>query len=330
VNSRSPASIWLLALVALLLLVAAPFLGRPTLSPISVWQGAEGSIDTVLFWKWRLPRTLAAFLVGMALALGGTVFQAIFRNALATPFTLGISSGASFGATLAVQLSLVTLFPGWPVRHLAAFGGAILAVVLVHGLSRMKRGFSTTSLLLAGVAVSYLFASAIMLFQYLGAPDKSMDLLHWMMGGIFVSGMGSAMILLPPVAIGTLVILLQTRELDLLLLGDELARSRGLDIRRLHRLLFVTVSLMLGFAVALCGPIGFVGLMVPHVCRLLFGACHAQLVPASALAGGILLVVCDTLARTLISPAEMPIGIITAVLGAPFFLWLLYAGRTEL
>jgi len=320
----------MLVLLTLALLFVAPFAGRPMLSPVAIWQSTEGSVDALLFWKWRLPRTLAAFLVGVALALGGTVFQAIFRNALATPFTLGISSGASFGAALAVQLSLTLLFPNLPVRHLSAFGGAMLAVALVHGLSRMKRGFSTTDLLLAGVAVSYLFSSAIMLFQYLGAPDKSMDLLHWMMGGIFVNGMGSVWILLPPVALGTLVIMLQTRELDLLLLGDELAWSRGLDIRRLRRILFVTVSLMVGFAVALCGPIGFVGLMVPHVCRLLFGAAHIRLVPASALAGGTLLVVCDTLARTVISPAEMPIGIITAVLGAPFFLWLLYAGRTEL
>lgn len=326
---RSLRPLLLLAVAAGVLLSLAPFLGRPVIGLRAVLTGASG-LDGILFWRWRLPRALAAFLVGAALALGGTVFQAVFRNALATPFTLGISSGASFGAALAAQLSLTALLPGFPVQQFAAFAGAMLAVGLVHGISRMKRGFTTSDLLLAGVAVGYLFSSAIMLFQYIGAPDKSMQLLHWMMGGIFVTGMDSLVPLLPPVLAGAVVIAFHTRELDLLLLGDDLAQSRGLDTRRLRRILFLVVSLMVGAAVAVCGPIGFVGLMVPHVCRLLFGADHARLVPASALAGGALLVACDTLARTVISPAELPIGVITAVLGAPFFLWLLYAGRTEL
>jgi iron complex transport system permease protein len=273
---------------------------------------------------------LAAFIVGAALAVGGAVFQAVFRNALATPFTLGISSGASFGAALAVQFMGAFTSPSIPILQLAAFAGAGVSVGLVYGVSRMRRGFSTSDLLLAGVAVSFLFSSLIMLFQYIGDPGQSLRLLHWMMGGIFVTGLDSLVPLLPPILLGGVIIASHTRELDLLLLGEDLAQSRGLDTRRLRQFLFLAVSLMVGASVAVCGPIGFVGLMVPHVCRLVFGAHHALLVPTSALAGGTLLVLCDTLARTVIAPAELPIGVITALLGAPFFLWLLYAGRAEL
>ncbi len=321
----------LMALLAasLVLLVVSPFLGRPII-PLRAVLVQPDSLDAVLFWRWRLPRALAAFLVGAALALGGTVFQAVFRNALATPFTLGISGGASFGAALVAQFSVGAALPGIPVLQVAAFSGAMLSVGLVHGISRMRRGFSTSDLLLAGVAVSFLFSSLIMLFQYVGDPGQSLRLLHWMMGGIFVTGLDALPPLALPVFAGTAIILFSTRELDLLLLGDELATSRGLDTRRLRRILFLVISMMVGACVAICGPIGFVGLMTPHVCRLVLGARHRILVPASALAGGALLVVCDTVARTVIAPAELPIGVITALLGAPFFLWLLYSGRTDL
>lgn len=328
--TRSPrrALLGLLA-ASLLVLVLAPFLGRPIISPARLAAGAEG-LDGILFWRWRLPRVLAAFLAGVALAAGGTVFQAVFRNALATPFTLGVSGGAALGAALASQALSGAALPGVGVLQAAAFAGALLSVGLVQGLSRIRRGFSTTDLLLAGVAVSFLFSSLIMLLQTIGDPGQSLRLLHWMMGGIFVTGIGDLWPLAAPVAAGGLVLFGLARELDLLLLGEDLAHSRGLDARRLRRLLFAVVSVMVGACVAICGPIGFVGLMIPHVCRRVFGARHRWLLPASALAGGTLLVLCDTLARTAVAPAEIPIGVITALLGAPFFLWLLHSGRTEL
>lgn len=325
-------SLALLGLSCLVLLGIAPFLGRPVIPWAQAWADPDTSLEALLFWRWRLPRALAAFAVGAGLALGGTVFQAVFRNALATPFTLGISGGASFGAALASQFAsgLILAMPGMPVLQLSAFAGAMSSVVLVHGISRMRRGFSTSDLLLAGVAVSFLFSSLIMLFQYIGDPGQSLRLLHWMMGGIFVTGLGDLVPLVVPLALGGGLLMFRLRELDLLLLGDDLAASRGLDTRTLRKILFFFVSMMVGACVAICGPIGFVGLMTPHVCRMGFGARHRLLVPASALAGGGLLVVCDTVARTVIAPAELPIGVITALLGAPFFLWLLYSGRTDL
>ncbi len=328
--TRSPRrALFCLLAVSLLVLILAPFLGRPVIAPARLLSGAEG-LDGVLFWRWRLPRVLAAFLAGVALASGGVVFQAVFRNALATPFTLGISGGASLGAALASQALTGTALPGVGVLQGAAFAGALLSVVLVQGLSRIRRNVSTSDLLLAGVAVSFLFSSLIMLLQTVGDPGQSLRLLHWMMGGIFVTGIGALVPLALPVAAGSLLLFALARELDLLLLGEDLAFSRGLDARRLRRLLFAVVSVMVGACVAICGPIGFVGLMIPHGCRRVFGARHRWLLPASALAGGALLALCDTLARTAVAPAEIPVGVITALLGAPFFLWLLYTGRTDL
>ncbi|MCL1857305.1 MAG: iron ABC transporter permease [Kiritimatiellaeota bacterium] len=304
----------------------APFLGHTVMSPLEV-MGSE--LDADIFFQLRLPRVVTAFLVGMALALGGVAFQAVFRNALATPFTLGVSGGATLGATVA-SFFLRGLVGGAFLVQGGAFAGALVAVALVYAISRMRRGFSTSDLLLAGVAVSFLFSSLVMLFQYIGNPHDTVRMVHWMMGSVSVSGFQSVVPLLFPVLLGLLVLGLSTRELDLLLLGDDLALSRGLRIHAFRQLLFLAVSFMIAACVAVCGPIGFIGLMVPHICRRLVGARHRHLVPASALLGGLLLVACDTLARTLIFPAEMPIGIITALLGAPFFLWLLYSGKTEL
>ena len=322
------APVWILALCALALLAAAPFLGIPLIHLREV-LGAETGVNNVVFHQLRLPRTLAAFLVGSALAAGGCVFQAVFRNALATPFTLGVSGGASLGVALSPYifggLSMVGFAP-----NIGAFGGAMLSIALVYGLSRLRRGFATSDMLLAGVSVSFLFSSLVMLVQYLGDPDKTLELLTWMMGGVALFGLRPLIPLAVPLALSLCYLLLRTQELDLLLLGEELAESRGLDTRRFRQALFLVVSLMVGTCVAVCGPVGFVGLMVPHACRLAFGARHRTLLPASCLAGGMLLVACDIVARTIIAPAELPVGILTSLLGAPFFLWLLHTGRTEL
>ncbi len=315
----------LLAVMALLTLLCAPFIGQTVLLPADV---RGGGLDARIFWQLRVPRVLVAFVAGGALALGGAVFQAVFRNSLATPFTLGLSGGASLGAALALRLGLAALLGSGAVT-LSAFAGALVSVGLVYGIGRLKRNCSTTDLLLAGVAVNFLFSSAIMALQFLGKPDQTLQLLHWMMGGVFVSGFKPLLHLAAPVALGSAVLLLHARDLDLLLLGDDLAVSRGVDVRRLRWVLFLAVSLTVGAVVALCGPIGFVGLMVPHACRRVVGAHHRLLGPVCLLAGGVLLVLCDTVARTVVAPVEMPLGVITALLGAPFFLWLLYAGRTD-
>ncbi len=320
-------AVGLLVVVALLTVLLAPFAGRPMIGLAAAW-GPDGSTDALIFWRLRVPRVLTAFVAGGALALGGAVFQAMFRNSLATPFTLGLSGGASLGAALAVRLGLAAVLGAGGVT-VAAFAGALVSVVLVYGLGRLKRNCTMTDLLLAGVAVNFLFSSAIMALQFLGKPDQTLQVLHWMMGGVFVSGFRPLLQLVMPVALGSALLLFHARDLDLLLLGDDLALSRGVNVPQLRWLLFLAVSLIVGAVVALCGPIGFVGLMVPHACRRVVGSHHRLLGPVCLLAGGVLLVVCDTAARTVVAPVEMPLGVITALLGAPFFLWLLYAGRAE-
>ena len=206
---------------------------------------------------------------------------------------------------------------------LAAFVGALFAISIVYGISRFRRGFSTETLLLTGVAVSFFFSSLILFTQYLSNMTDSFRILRWLMGGLTIVAYDDILQLAPFVGITVAVILWLSRELNLLLAGDELALSRGVSVNTIRYILFVTTSLCVGAIVALCGPIGFVGMMVPHMCRLLIGNDHRWLIPATLLFGGAFLIVCDTIARLIIAPAEIPVGVITTLLGGPFFLWLL-------
>ena len=328
---RRPWRVWIVGVlgVAACLLVAtflAGLIGRPGMSPIAILMHPGGE-DAQLFFSWRMPRSVTAFLVGAALSLAGLVFQAMFRNPLATPYTLGVSSGASFGAVVAMQFGVATSLVGHAAVQVAAFCGAMLSVAIVYGTFRMKRRASVTTMLLAGVGCSFLFSSLIMLLQYLSDPTKTIQTMYWMMGGVFVTGFGDALRLLPALVVGVGAAVLLTRELDVLLLGEEISASRGVDVRRVRSVLFVAVSLMTAAVISLCGPIGFVGMMVPHGCRLVLGPLHRRLVPVSLAAGGVFLLACDVIARTVIAPAEMPVGVITSLFGAPFLLLLLRRER---
>jgi iron complex transport system permease protein len=250
-------------------------------------------------------------------------FQAFFRNPLATPFTLGVSSGASLGAAVGVRFGLGAAFLGFSGVSLCAMAGALLAISVVYGLTRIKRDCSTGAMLLAGVAVNFFFSSLILLIQYTADVYDTFRILRWLMGGLQMVGFGASLQVLPFVAVGAGLLALQAGELNLLTTGEELAASRGVNIGRTKGLLFVCVSIMVGAVVSVCGPVGFVGLMCPHICRLIVGADHRRLLPATLLFGGAFLVVCDTVARTAFAPTELPVGIFTSLLGGPFFLWLL-------
>jgi iron complex transport system permease protein len=263
------------------------------------------------------------FLAGAGLAACGMAFQAMFRNPLATPFTLGVAGGASFGAAVYLQLGLSFAFLSVSGISLFAFLGALGAISLVYGLTRLRRGFSAMGMLLAGVAVNMFFSSLIMLVQYLSDFTESFRIMRWLMGGLRVLGYDGVVSLAPLVALSLAILYALTHELNLMTAGEELAVSRGVNVRRVKHLLFLATSLCVGGVVSVCGPIGFVGMMAPHICRLVVGANHRRLLPATCLFGGAFLVACDTLARTLIAPAEIPVGIITSVLGGPFFVWLL-------
>jgi iron complex transport system permease protein len=276
-----------------------------------------------ILMKLRIPRVLTAFLAGIALASSGMIFQALFRNPLATPDTLGVSGGAALGASLWMRLGSPLLFVGVAGTSIAGFFGAIGTVLLVYGLARVKSGFSSATLLLAGVAVNLFFSSLILLMQYFSDPGETFRMIRWLMGGFSVVGFATPVNLAVFTAIGLLIAALLTREMNLLLIGEELANARGVQVARTKKLLFFSASLMTGAAVAFCGPIAFVGLMVPHLCRQLIGSDHRKLFPAVILLGGAFMVICDGLARTLLAPVEMPAGLITSLLGGPFFLWLL-------
>ena len=311
----------LILLSTLLVLSISPFLGYSANSP---------EIQQHILMQIRIPRILFSFLAGSGLALCGMVFQAMFYNPLATPFTLGVASGASLGAALYVYLGISFSLLGIDGGTFAAFSGALLAISCVYGISRFQHGFSPETLLLTGVAISFFFSSLILFTQYLSNVSDSFQIIRWLMGSLTTVAYHDIVQLLPFVSICTIVILWFSRELNLLMAGDDIALSRGVAVHYIRYILFFVTSLCVGAIVALCGPIGFVGMMVPHICRLLVGSNHRWLIPATLLFGGTFLIVCDTIARLIIAPAEIPVGVITTLLGGPFFLWLLIKSKSKL
>ncbi|MCD8392970.1 MAG: iron ABC transporter permease [Cloacibacillus porcorum] len=319
--------IFLLLLLSAAVVCAAPFIGAHALSPADIFGGAESAAAQIL-WELRLPRVLLGWLIGATLAVCGLIFQALFRNPLASPDMLGVSMGAAFGAVLYIRLGLaLSLFGLIQGISLAAFGGAFLSIMALYLAGSLRRGgMSLASLLLAGVALNFLFGSLNMIIQYSGGYTARFRMMRWTMGGLHTVGFVSSLASLPGLLLILLIGWLTGPQLDLFVCGEEMASSRGVSVKGLRKLLFLSVSLVVGVSVALSGPIGFVGLMCPHICRRITGSAHRELTVACALFGGAFLVICDTAARLLWSPAEIPVGIITSCLGSIFFLWLLIKG----
>jgi iron complex transport system permease protein len=312
-----------LVAVSMGVLFILPLIGMTSVNPGTYLHPFGEGMAVDILWKIRIPRVIVSFLAGIALSLSGLAFQTMFRSVLAEPFTLGVASGASLGAVLFLRLGLAFTVFGLSGVSIFAFIGALLSILLVYGLTRLVRGFTTGTMLLAGVAISFFFSSLILFMQYMSDFARSVHMMRWLMGGLEVAGFESVLNVAPFVVAGCAIMIAMTHELNLLTAGEEIALSRGVDVPKVKKILFFGSSLMVGSVVAICGPIGFVGLMVPHMCRLIIGADHRYLTPASMLFGGSFLALCDTLARTIIAPAEIPVGIITALLGGPFFVWLL-------
>lgn len=318
------------ALFGALLLVAmisAPLVGSTALDLRAVLDRSRpftDNLDAQIFFIARLPRVLAAGLVGATLAVAGVVMQALLRNPLATPFTLGVSSGSALGAMLAI-----TFMPAWTSGAftsvpLASLAGAMGAVLIVYALAQVRhRGFSTDVLLLAGVTLNAFFSALILLVQYLSDFTETMRTLRWLMGDLDVAGYRPLIVAVVMLLPAALAFAWLPRSLNALALGAEQAGTRGVPVVGVQRLAFFASSLATGVAVSLAGPIGFVGIIVPHLVRLLVGADHRVVMPASALFGAAFLMACDAVARVVLAPVELPVGVVTAVLGAPFFLWLL-------
>jgi iron complex transport system permease protein len=286
------------------------------------------NIDAQVFFIARLPRVVAAAIVGAGLALSGVVFQALLRNPLAAPDTLGVSAGATLGAMLALTAHAdFTLF-GISVVPLTSFAGAVGALVIVFALSlARRRGTSSTVLLLGGIAIAALLNAAGRFIQYLADVTDTFRTVQWLMGSLDVGSYAPILASLVPFGLACVGFVTLPRVLDLISLGEEAAEARGVDVVRTERLALISASLSTGAAVSLGGPVLFVGLIVPHMVRLIVGADHRLVLPASALFGASFLIVCDLIARTIVAPVEMPVGIITSIIGGPFFLWLLFRGR---
>ncbi len=310
-----------ISLGAILVLLLAPFVGERLISPTELSDrlpGGEGQI----FFDLRVPRILLAFLAGAGLAVSGMAFQAMFRNPLATPFTLGVASGASLGAAIFLCLGLSASWFVLPGLSLFSLIGALLAILLVYGLTCARPGFSTSTMLLAGVAVNFTFSSLILLVHFMASSADSARIIKWLMGSLTNSTGSDVMRVAPFVICCSLVIFYLASELNLLSTGEDIARSRGVTVQKVRLALFLATSLIVAGIVSICGPIGFVGMMVPHFCRMLIGPDHRFLTPASFLLGGAFLTLCDRLSVVMVV-GEIPVGIITALLGGPFFLWLL-------
>lgn len=320
---RSLTRLNVLTLGSLAVLLAAPLVGGQTIPIRAILFPGTDDPSATVFWCIRLPRVSSAAVAGSGLAAAGMAFQAMFRNALATPFTLGVSSGAALGAAIAVRLGLGAMFSGATGVSYCAVAGALLAILAVHGATRIKRDPTSGTMLLAGVALNFFFSSIILLLQYSTDLYGSLRMVRWSMGGLETVGFEAPVRMFPFVFAGCLLLATQVAELNLLCVGDDWAASRGVAVSRTRTILFLAVSCMVGVIVSTCGPIGFVGLVCPHVCRMLFGPEHRRLLPATLLFGAAFLVACDTASRTVFAPTEIPVGIITSLVGGPFFLWLL-------
>ncbi|MEE8585112.1 MAG: iron chelate uptake ABC transporter family permease subunit [Acidobacteriota bacterium] len=292
---------------------------------VSRWAGQAPESSSVIFFDIRLPRVLLAGLVGASLALAGTALQGLFRNPMASPYVLGISAGAALGAVVALIGRIDFAIPFLPAVPLVAFGGALAATLLVYSLARIKGRVPVATLLLAGIAMGS-FLSAVVSMILVFSEESVANVLFWLMGGLSSADWSGLTLVIPYFIAGVCMLIYSTRELNALLLGEEASKHLGIDVERLKRRLLFATSLLTAAAVAVTGIIGFVGLIVPHIVRLIVGPDHRLLIPLAGLSGAILLTVMDTLARSVLTQ-EVPVGVISALLGAPFFIYLLRKHR---
>lgn len=285
----------------------------------ATWTPTEDQI----VWVFRLPRVLLAVIVGAALSVSGTALQAMVRNPLADPYIFGVSSGASVGAV--AVLTLGSAATGSLSLSIAAFGGALVAMVIVYLMAQQNGRTMPTRLILAGVALAYVLQAitSYLVLRVSGPNGGAAEVLAWLAGSLGRAKWEHLGVSSLVVAAATVLLLLQARSLNALLAGEETATSLGVNIERFRLHLFVLTSLLVGVVVAISGAIGFVGLMIPHIARMLVGVDHRRVLPIAALLGGVYLVFVDLLGRMIIAPQELPVGIVTAALGGPFFLWLL-------
>jgi iron complex transport system permease protein len=289
--------------------------------------GAENPVDsdttTTILWQVRLPRVFLGFLVGSCLASVGVALQALLRNPLADPYVLGVSSGAALGVATAVLFGVGTSVLAVSALPLCGLGGGLVSLLLVYRLAATYDRLPIYSVLLAGVILNAIFSALIMFVTSIMDPNRSFGMMVWLMGSLTAPAYPTLAVFSLYLILGLGLLLKQMRVLNIMAFGEEPARSLGIDTARTTRYIFLLSALITGAVVSVSGMIGFIGMVVPHAIRLLLGADHRVLLPASALVGGTFLMVADTLARTVLSPSEVPVGILTALAGGPLFIYLL-------
>jgi iron complex transport system permease protein len=327
---RRAVFLWLGAILAGSLVLSV-MIGSVALPPLDVLRallgGEVSDAASTIVWRIRLPRTLLAGVVGACLSLAGLGFQAISRNPLADPSVLGVSSGASFGLMVAVLLGIAGPTAGPVIPTAFAFGGALLAALLVYLIAQVDGRLPMTTLLLSGVITGFFFTSCVMLATVVLAAAELQGVVFWLMGNLTAVGSGTLGLLGVVLAVGALVLAYQAPRLNVLALGEEQALQLGVEAERVKRAVFVVASLATGAAIAAAGSIGFVGLIVPHAARLLLGPDNRRLVPTSVVLGASFLILADLGARTIAAPVELPVGVITSFCGAPLFVYLLRRRR---
>lgn len=344
-SRRGWISIWILGLALILLAIASVTLGASDLTALRLlsalgdwFSGNESPLsrrDSIILFDIRLPRLMLGILVGSALAMSGACLQGLFRNPLADPGIVGVSAGAALAAIVAIVLGDTVLAPleailGSYLLPVFAFFGGLGTTIALYAIATSRGQTSVATMLLAGIALAAIMGAGAGILTYLSDDQQLRDLTFWSMGGLGGATWGKVLTCLPFIAISLLAFPFFARGLNALLLGDHQARHMGVPVQRLKRSLVLAIALAVGAAVSVSGTIGFVGIVVPHILRLVIGPDHRFLLPASALLGAILLIVADIIARTIAAPAELPIGIIMSAIGGPFFLWLLLKNRKVL
>ncbi len=317
--------------LALLLSVA---LGSVFIPPANLLEALFGktalsATNATILFDIRLPHTILIALTGAALAGSGTAYQGLFRNPLADPYLIGVASGAGLGAVIVMAHDWPTTLFGFYVVPAAAFFGALLTVAIVYWIARLGKTVPVTTLILAGVAVSS-FATALSSFFMLYSESELRRAIAWLLGGAALSGWSPVVAMLPYVTIGLVALVLSGHQLNVLQTGEEQAQQLGMPVERVKILLIVAASLAAAAAVAFSGMIGFIGLVVPHALRLIWGGDHRRLLPLSLLGGAATLLLADLMARMIFAPQVIPVGIITAIAGVPFFLWLLRRTKAQM
>jgi ABC-type Fe3+-siderophore transport system permease subunit len=321
-------SIIVLLLLWLLIASVSVLSGTYATNPLSVLFQENELTNTILF-KIRIPRVLMATIAGGTLGMCGAALQALFRNPLASPFTLGISGGASLGALIGIRLGLAVGLLGFSMVSILAFLFSLFTMIFVYSISKVGGMVSTGRLLLAGVVMNFLYSAFVLFIQFFSNFTESLQTMRWIMGSLDVVGLDEVWKTLLFIIPGCLMLLSITKDMNLFGLGDDVASSLGVNVKKMQNQIYFATSLSAGAVISVTGPIGFVGLIIPHILRMMLGVDNRIILPCSFLLGASFLTAADTVSRTLISPVEIPVGIITSSVGGLFFLWLLIKTKKE-